>query len=444
MMKVYVNQTNTYEGSTVVVEHQEKDQAARLELAESFILCGHQAFRTHIKNIAVFIHKGDRMEVAQGQFTGKEGEGDLTRLESGMSFMQVRASMSMKEKLRQVRGAICVNRREIAHTRLEAIAGADNSYSLITIFGRGHLAIKAGGAVYVTRCSPVEVVPRSHGNCTEEIPVTVNGTDAFVDPISYVIKSAGSPIHCNDVAPPRYKVGGKWYCSYPELKECHDPEMLPVDEVRIVPVKVNDIGLGKSIYTQEQLEEFAQFQDSQGSRKAYLAETAEMAYSGRNERGEWGLTLSSATQGSLIDIVEASFFPLYRVVGPMIVFLSLMLLVWGGLRLIVTILVRIVVIVRCKGCGLWVLTALWGTLFQLAISPFSWMDAAMEGVGVRIGQMMETEAAREPEEEKPKRKSLSMEDLRRKYSWWPSAGSKEEQPAPLIDVKAGEEDGATL
>jgi hypothetical protein len=196
MMKVYVNQSNTYEGSTVVVEHQDKDQAAGLKLAESFTLCGHQAFKTHIKSIAIFIHKDDRMEVAQGQFSNKEGEGDLTRLESGMSFMQVRASMSMKEKLRHVRGAICVNRREIAHTRLEAIAGADNPYSLITIFGRGHLAIKAGGAVYVTRCSPVEVLPQSHRNCTEEIPVTVNGTDAFVDPISYVIKSAGSPIHC--------------------------------------------------------------------------------------------------------------------------------------------------------------------------------------------------------------------------------------------------------
>jgi hypothetical protein len=85
-----------------------------------------------------------------------------------------------------------------------------------------------------------------------------------------------------------------------------------------------------------------------------------MAYSGRNERREWGLALSSAAQGSLIDIVGASFFPLYRVVGPMIFFLSLMLLVWGGLRLMVTILERIVVIVRCKGCGLWVLTALWG------------------------------------------------------------------------------------
>jgi hypothetical protein len=268
-------------------------------------LCGHQAFKTHIKNIAVFIHKDDRMEVAQGHFNDKEGEGDLTGLESGMSFMQVRASMSMKEKLRQVRGAICVNRREIAHTRLEAIAGANNPYSLITIFGRGHLAIKACGAVYVTRCSPVEVIPRSHKNCTEEISVTVNGMDAFVDPISYVIKSGGSRIHCNDVAPPRYTVGGKWYCSYPVLKEYHDPEMLLVDDIRIDPVKVNDIGLGKSFYTKEQLEEFARFQDSQGTRKAYLAETAEMAYTSRNEKGEWGLALSSAAQGSLIDIVGA-------------------------------------------------------------------------------------------------------------------------------------------
>jgi hypothetical protein len=319
MMKAYVNQTSTYEGSTVIVEHQDKDQAAGLEVAESYILCGHQAFRTHIKSIAVFVHKDDRMEVAQGRFSGKEGEADLTRLESGMSFMQVRASMSMKEKLRQVRGAICENRRDIARTRLEAVAGADNPYSLISIFGRGHLAIKAGGAVYVTKCSPVEVVPRIHSNCTEEIPITINGTDAFVDPISYVIKSAGSPIHCNDVAPPRYKVGGKWYCSYPELKECHDPAMLPVGEVKIDPVEVNNIGLGKSIYTKEQLDEFARFQDSQGTRKAYLAETAELA--GRTENGEWGLALSSAAQGSLIDIVGASFFPLYSVVGPMIFFL---------------------------------------------------------------------------------------------------------------------------
>jgi hypothetical protein len=62
--------------------------------------------------------------------------------------------------------------------------------------------------------------------------------------------------------------------------------------------------------------------------------------------------------------------------------------------LIITVLLRVIIIVRCKGCSIWVLTAFWGTLFQLAISPFSWVDAAMENVGVKVGQMMETEAAR--------------------------------------------------
>jgi hypothetical protein len=51
-------------------------------------------------------------------------------------------------------------------------------------------------------------------------------------------------VGCNDIAPPRYKVGGKWYCSYPELRERHDPAMLPVDEVKIDLVNVNNIRLG--------------------------------------------------------------------------------------------------------------------------------------------------------------------------------------------------------
>jgi hypothetical protein len=50
---------------------------------------------------------------------------------------------------------------------------------------------------------------------------------------------------------------------------------------------MNYIGLGKSIYMKKQLDEFAAFQDSQGSRRAYLAETlAEMACNRRNDKRE--------------------------------------------------------------------------------------------------------------------------------------------------------------
>jgi hypothetical protein len=65
----------------------------------------------------------------------------------------------------------------------------------------------------------------------------------------------------------------------------------------------------------------------------------------------------------------------------------------------------------------------------------------MEGVGERVGQMMENEADREPEEEKPRRKALSMEDLRRKYSWWPNDGNGRE-PVALIDMEAVDREGA--
>jgi hypothetical protein len=44
-------------------------------------------------------------------------------------------------------------------------------------------------------------------------------------------------------------------------------------------------------------------------------------------------------------MVGSSFFPLYKVIGPMIFFLSLMLLVWGAFRLMITILIRVIVIV---------------------------------------------------------------------------------------------------
>ncbi len=55
----------SYEGSTAVVEHKDKDQAAVLEITESFILCRHQAYKTHIKRIAIFINNDDRLRLQE-------------------------------------------------------------------------------------------------------------------------------------------------------------------------------------------------------------------------------------------------------------------------------------------------------------------------------------------------------------------------------------------
>ncbi len=147
LMKVYINQTNVLEESTAVIEHKDKDQAVRQEIIESFILCGYQAYKMHEKSIAIYVYNDNRVELACGWFTDKSRDIDTIWLKFGMSFLQVKSSMIMKEKLQQVLIASCVNQRKLAHTQLETVAGAENPYNLITIFGRGHLAIKADGAV---------------------------------------------------------------------------------------------------------------------------------------------------------------------------------------------------------------------------------------------------------------------------------------------------------
>jgi hypothetical protein len=43
LMKAYTSHSNILEGSTAVLEHEDKDQTDGLEIAESCILCRHQA-----------------------------------------------------------------------------------------------------------------------------------------------------------------------------------------------------------------------------------------------------------------------------------------------------------------------------------------------------------------------------------------------------------------
>jgi hypothetical protein len=307
-IKIFTNRSSTLEGGLALMEDKAKEQVAGLELGTMFVLCGNSTLHTHIPNIAVFAHQDHRMEVATGRFKDQPAGTDVTKLETSMSFLQIKSSMGLHEKIRQVRYEICQNRRETAQVRLEAITGADNPYSLLQVFGRGHVISKSGAVAYVTRCNPVEVLPRVSSNCTEEIPVTWNNTSLYVDPISYVIKSAASPTRCNDIAPPRWKIAGRWYCAYPSIRECAPPRDLPVRPVNIEDEDMLDLGLGRSIYSKAQVEEFLKFQDAQGTRRAYLTETAELAYGGCSEDGSWGLGLGERAKEALIDTVGGRWY----------------------------------------------------------------------------------------------------------------------------------------
>ncbi len=121
-------------------------------------------------------------------------------------------------------------------------------------------------------------------------------------------------------------------------------------------------------------------------RRAYLAETAELAYNGRSECGKWGLALGSQAQASMMDIIGISFISMYKVIGPFLFFMSLLLMVWGGLWLVTTVCLRVTNITRY-----WVFMTFWGTLSQLAVSPFKRIDKVIEEVGEKVGRMLSAE-----------------------------------------------------
>ncbi len=64
---------------------------------------------------------------------------------------------------------------------------------------------------------------------------------------------------------------------------------------------------------------------------------------------------------------------------------------------------------------MWVLTAFWGTLFQLAISPFNWIDKVMEDVGKKVGKMLDEEVGWD--QEKKELDEPDLEGLKQKYQW---------------------------
>ena len=163
--------------------------------------------------------------------------------------------------------------------------------------------------------------------------------------------------------------------------------------IAIDDIKVMNLGLGRSIYSPAQLEEFARFQESQGTRRAFLAESAERAYNSR-AGGQWGSGLSDLATESLIDAVGNHLVPMYRVIGPTAAMTLLVLFLVGILRMVLDIVVRAVAIAKVRGCGWWLMGAFWGTLFQVGVAPVQWAMAKGHNIGKTVSYQMTAEAAR--------------------------------------------------
>jgi hypothetical protein len=122
-LKIYANTTSSFLDGIAVVE--EDKQVAGLELKSSFLLCHHPAFKTHLRDVIVVIHPDNVSSIVSSPYD-PEQTSDVTRVESELSFLHVKSTLSQKDKIGQIKLSICITRRQVASTRLEAIAGTQN------------------------------------------------------------------------------------------------------------------------------------------------------------------------------------------------------------------------------------------------------------------------------------------------------------------------------
>jgi hypothetical protein len=100
-IKVLTYSTASFTDGMAIVAGRDKIQVIGLELKETMILCRPAAQMMHIKSIAVFFHPMEHFEVAAGKFNMVTTEAKFTRLESELSFLQVRSTMTLQETIRQ-------------------------------------------------------------------------------------------------------------------------------------------------------------------------------------------------------------------------------------------------------------------------------------------------------------------------------------------------------
>ena len=79
--------------------------------------------------------------------------------------------MATANRFAQVQAELCAVEWKTLFNKLQAVAGGDNSYALLDIYGHGHQVYQAGAVVYVTKCIPVDIPRVEFKNCTQEVPV---------------------------------------------------------------------------------------------------------------------------------------------------------------------------------------------------------------------------------------------------------------------------------
>ena len=180
---------------------------------------------------------------------------------SNQAFHHFKGHLKGHEVTTFTHSTICQGERQMMFGFL-SMAAAENKYSLYGKFGEGYSITRAGAVVHIGQCPPVSAQIRQSPNCTQEVPVVVEGQEAWVDPITRNLVDFPTPVPCDPLNPVTFRLDGRWMCATPDFHPCPDPLQLSPnsrDNTGIELYYKFARGTGRGIVTQSTLQKHLDF-----------------------------------------------------------------------------------------------------------------------------------------------------------------------------------------
>jgi hypothetical protein len=143
-----------------------------------------------------------------------------------MHFLHLSRGLRNFRRFEEFQEAVYQVKRKGLFNKLQALASSNN-YALHNIYGPGFQIYLAGSVAYVTQCLQVEARLYVPTNCTQQIPAEIgseehgNVTQKYANAQTMILLDFPTKVPCTQQYPPKWKIKGKWYCSFPVVRECN-------------------------------------------------------------------------------------------------------------------------------------------------------------------------------------------------------------------------------
>lgn len=364
--------------SVVMVQNEETMQYAGLVLREPQSVCQVHCYSTQAKGLMVCLLREMDAAIPEASFRSSF-KPQQANLQSQMGFLHVDTNLKMGSRFEQVQRDLCDLDRRILSNKLQAIAGTRNPYAMMDIYGPGYAIYTSGATAYLTKCEAVEATRVEFANCTEEVPVRVNGTVKFADAFTLILREFPTIIPCSDVFPVMWFLGGKWYCATPVARRCDAPLQLNTTVSTFTPLGDFTHSLGRGVFTDDQLNQHAKYQRAFHARLPVLSKVTHDAVS-RSRGTSLGMPLGDEDLSSLTYTVGSEVFPMFAFFGSAWHALSTFLLICILGKLLAGCMWRGWVLYKERGFGIWMLGALWSTAFSILRAPVDLVRSAVDTI----------------------------------------------------------------